>query len=132
MENILKVEENSLVNKNSYDVLKTTLKILDSKQAHDILTIKVDEKTIIADYFVICTAYSTTQLDTLSYELEDKLRFAGLDYIKIEGNDSGEWRIVDCKDVIVHIFSREAREFYKLDRLWSDCEKIDVDKLIEE
>ena len=79
--------------------------------------------------------YATTDkakgaLKTLADEVEYKLGLAGVSDIRLEGNNSDEWKVVDCKDVIIHIFSQDAREFYKLDRLWSDCEEIDINKIL--
>ena len=130
MENIFEIKEGCLKEATSFQVAELTTKILDSKKASDLKILKIDSKTIIADYFVICTGNSTTQIKTLADEVEYKLGLAGVSDIRLEGNNSDEWKVVDCKDVIVHIFSPDAREFYKLDRLWSDCEEISLDSIL--
>ena len=130
MENIFEVQEGILFGKGSEDVAKFATQLLDSKKADNIKVLKIDTKTIIADYFVIANGRSTTQIKALADELEYKLGIAGVKDIVLEGNDCIDWKVLDCKDVIIHIFSEEAREFYKLDRLWSDCEEIDLSKIL--
>ncbi|MBE6624135.1 MAG: ribosome silencing factor [Ruminococcaceae bacterium] len=130
MENILEIKEGCLQGATSQEVAELAVKILDSKLASEIKLLKIDAKTVIADYFVICTGRSTTQIKTLADEVEYKLKVAGVIEPKLEGSASDEWKIVDCKDVIIHIFSVEARDFYKLDRLWADCEEIDITKIL--
>lgn len=130
MENIFEVQEGILLGKGADDIVEVAVKILDSKKASDIKVLKIDAKTVIADYFVICNGRSTTQIKSLADELEYKLRVAGVEYIRLEGSDSNDWKVLDCKDVIIHVFSPEAREFYNLDRLWSDCEEINLDEIL--
>ena len=130
MENIFEVQEGILVGKDACEIAKTATKILDSKKADNIKVLKIDAKTIIADYFVICNGRSTTQIKALADELEYKLGVAGVADIRLEGSDSNEWKVLDCKDVIIHIFSQEARQFYNLDRLWADCDEIDINEIL--
>jgi ribosome-associated protein len=130
MENILEIKEGCLKGATSQEVAELAVKILDSKLASEIKLLKIDAKTIIADYFVICTGRSTTQIKTLADEVEYKLKVAGVNEPRLEGSASDEWKIVDCKDVIIHIFSLEARDFYKLDRLWADCDEMDISKIL--
>lgn len=130
MENILKIKEGCLQGATSQEVAELAVKILDSKLASEIKLLKIDAKTVIADYFVICTGNSSTQIKTLADEVEYKLGIAGVADVRLEGSASDEWKVVDCKDVIVHIFSPDARDFYKLDRLWADCEEIDINKIL--
>ena len=129
MDNIFEITEGMLLGQSSDKIAELCIKILDSKKAEEIKALKIDSKTIIADYFVICTGRSSTQIKSLAEEVEYKLKLAGAD-VRLEGNDSNEWKVIDCKDVIVHIFSTEAREFYKLDRLWADCEEVDINKIL--
>lgn len=112
---------------------KATLavKLLDSKKAKDIDLLKVGELTILADYFVICTADSSTQVKALADTLEDEFEKVGIMPYSREGKDGLNWLLLDYGDVIVHIFYREMREFYSLEKLWSDAEKIDISKIID-
>jgi len=130
MENIFEIKEGILIGKGADEIAKLATKILDAKKAEDIKVLKIDTKTIIADYFVICNGRSTTQIKSLADELEYKLGVAGVSEIRLEGNDCIDWKVLDCKDVIIHIFSEEAREFYKLDRLWADCEELDIKEIL--
>lgn len=130
MDFIFKVNEGELSQASSFEIAKAAVKILDSKIASDIKLLKIDQKTIIADYFVICTGNSSTQVKTLADEVEYQLGVGAVPYVKLEGNDSDEWKIIDCHDVIVHIFSNEARNFYKLEKLWSDGEEIDINSIL--
>ncbi len=131
MENIFKIEPNQLENATSLDIVNAVVRILDSKKAKGIKALKIDNKTIIADYFVICSGNSSTQIRTLADEVEYQLGVGALPYVRLEGTDSNEWKVVDCHDVIVHIFSDEAREFYKLEKLWSDAQEVDIDEIIK-
>lgn len=131
MENLFKVEPGQLENASSLEIVGAVVKILDNKLAKDIKALKIDSKTIIADYFVICSGNSSTQIKTLADEVEYQLGVGALPYVRLEGTDSNEWKVVDCHDVIVHIFSDEAREFYKLEKLWADAEEISIADLLK-
>lgn len=130
MENIFKIEQNQLENATSLDIASAVAKILDSKLAKEIKVLKIDSKTIIADYFVICSGNSSTQIKTLADEVEYQLKVGALPYVRLEGTDSNEWKVVDCHDVIVHIFSNEARDFYNLEKLWADAEEISISDIL--
>ena len=130
MENIFEILDGSLENATSYEIMKSTVKLLDAKKGGQIKALKIDNKTIIADYFVICSGNSSTQIKSLADEVEYQLGKGGVSHVKLEGSDSNEWKVIDCHDVIIHIFSNEAREFYKLEKLWADAEEIDISSII--
>ena len=94
--------------------------VLDSKKGHDIKVLKVSDKTVIADYFVICSGNTSTQVKALADEVEYRMDLRDVKPYGVEGRDNGAWAIVDYSNVIVHVFSRDAREFYKLDKLYAD------------
>ena len=96
--------------------------ILDNKKAKDVKIIKVGDKTIIADYFVLANGNTSTHVRSLADEVEFKLALAGVEAIRRDGGSGADWRVLDYASVIVHIFDREAREFYKLDKLYTDFE----------
>jgi len=98
---------------------------LDSKKAKDINLLRTREITILADYFIICTATSTTHMKTLSDEVEKVLKENGETPRRREGRSAGGWVLLDFACVVIHIFLQETREFYSLERLWSDAESID-------
>ena len=93
---------------------------LDNKKAFDILALNVADKTIIADWFIIASGRSTTQVKALCDELEEKAAERGLIAQRKEGYQEGRWIVVDFGTILVHIFHPEEREYYKLERLWAD------------
>lgn len=104
----------------SLETAKLAAKALDGKKGLDIKIIKIDDISSIADYFVIATGTSNTHVKTLADEVEYKLDEAGLSASGIEGQRNDTWILLDYIDVVIHIFSEEAREYYNLERLWED------------
>jgi ribosome-associated protein len=102
---------------------------LDNKKGMDVTTLEVGEQTILADYFVLATGTSNTHVRALAEEVECKLSELGVEPHHVEGKATG-WILLDYDEVIVHIFSREAREFYSLDRMWSDGNVINLDDIL--
>jgi len=111
------------------EIAQIVVTSLDNKKAQDIKLLRTTDITILADYFVICTAGSTTQLKTLSDEVEKQLKDRGETARRREGHRSGGWVLIDFACVVVHLFLQEAREFYTLERLWGDAEDIDISLL---
>lgn len=111
-------------------VMETAVKALDSKKARDIKVIRTEAVTILADYFIICTAGSTTQIKTLTDELKKVLEEAGESALRTEGYRAGGWVLVDFGCVVVHIFLKEMREFYNLEHLWADATEVDIKSLV--
>ncbi len=114
----------------SLDVVKKIVKALDDKKGNDIQVIKIEELTIVADYFVICTANSNTHVRSLADEVEYQLEEAGIKADHIEGRATG-WVLLEYRGVVVHIFLEEARNYYNLERLWEDAKKIDVSQFLD-
>lgn len=106
------------------------VKILDSKKAKNIKMLRIDDRTVLADYFVICGGNSNTQVRAIAGEVEEKLQEAGITPHHIEGYNEATWTVIDYCSVIVHIFNRETRDFYKLEKLWSDAEEIDISEIL--
>ncbi|MBE6616359.1 MAG: ribosome silencing factor [Ruminococcaceae bacterium] len=106
--------------------------ILDSKKARDIKLLHVEKQTVIADYFVICTGTSRTQVRSLVDEVEYKLGNYGIAPLHLEGADSGVWVLEDFGSVIVHVFTGESREFYNLEKLYQGTTEQDISTLITE
>ena len=98
--------------------------VLDAKKGQRIKVLHVVDQTVITDYFVICTGNSNTQVKALAGEVEFKLGLRGVDPVHYEGRDGGGWIVLDYSSVIVHIFSRENRDFYQLEKLYGDAEEI--------
>ena len=102
-------------------------KALDSKKGIDIRVLETGHLTTLADYFVICTATSTTKVRALSDECEKTMKeTAGELPHHVEGHRGGTWVLLDFSSVVVHIFMEDARKFYDLERLWSDATPVDL------
>lgn len=117
----------------SLELTKAIVKILDSKKAQDIEAIGIRDLSIIADYFVIASGSNTTQVKALADEVEYKLKTDfGIEPQRVEGYRSSSWILVDYGNVIVHVFYGETREFYSLERLWTDGERLSLDELLQD
>lgn len=114
------------------DLAVTAAKALDSKKANDLMVLETIDITTLADYFVICTATSSTQIKALSDYCEKVLKEAGEEPHHIEGHRGGTWVLMDYSSVVIHIFMPEAREFYNLERLWSDAKPLDLTGLLSQ
>jgi len=112
------------------EVAGLVVSTLDSKKAQNIKLLRTSEITVLADYFVICTAGSTIQLRTLSDEVEKVLKENGEIPLRREGHRSGGWVLIDFGCVVVHLFLQEERDFYTLERLWGDAEDIDINNIV--
>lgn len=112
------------------ELAEFAVKTLDAKKARDIKLLRIEDKTVLADYFVICGGGSNTQVRALAGEVEEKLEEMDIKPLHLEGYNEASWTVLDYGSVIVHIFCREAREFYKLEKLWSDAEDIDISGLL--
>lgn len=111
--------------------MEALVKALDGKKAKEICVLKTDEVTILADYFVICTATSTTHIKTLSDEASKILSEKGEPPLRTEGYRNGGWVLIDFGSVVLHIFLNEMRQFYDLERLWSDAARVDISTLLQ-
>lgn len=113
------------------DIVKTAVKAIDSKKGENIEVIGITDLTILADYFVIATGTSSTQVKALAEEVEYKLSLEGVKPHHIEGEKT-PWVCLDYNSVIVHIFYKDQRDFYQLERLWEDGQKIDITNYLED
>ena len=127
----LRKEENIMDSENSFEKAALAVKVLDKKKASDLSCLKVSNLTILADYFVICSAGSSTQVKALADNVEDEFAKVGIHPTAKEGKGGNEWMLLDYGDLIIHIFYREMRDFYGLDKLWNDAESIDINTLID-
>ncbi|MEG0777411.1 MAG: ribosome silencing factor [Oscillospiraceae bacterium] len=108
------------------------VEVLSKKIGRDLKLLKIANISVLADYFVICTANSSTQIKSLCDEVEKVMEDLGEPVIHREGYRAGGWVLLDFGCVIVHVFMEEAREFYGLERLWADAEDIDISTLVGE
>ena len=110
--------------------LALIVKALDSKKAQDIRAIRIGDLTIIADYFVIANGTSTTHTRGLADEVEYQLSEKGVNPDHIKGVDGASWIAMDYKDIVVHVFYKDVREQYNLEKLWSDGETVDISGML--
>ena len=94
--------------------------ILDNNKAKNIVSIDLKKKSYIADYMIIASGTSSRHLQSLSENLVSELKKIGINNCRIEGKDSRDWKLVDAIDIIIHIFHPEKREFYDLEKMWSE------------
>ena len=102
------------------DLKKVVITTLDLNKAEDIVTIDLKDKSSMADYMIIASGTSSRHIQSLSEQVLEKLKDNGIKDSKIEGKESGEWKLVDGIDLIVHIFHPEKRKFYELEKIWSE------------
>ena len=118
------IEKKNLTEAEIEVIVADLTRILGEKRALDIETMHVKDLTAIADYFIVCTGTSNTHLKTLSEEVERLMEEKyGIRPHHIEGYETATWILADYGFVVVHIFHRDARQFYSLERLWSDAPK---------
>lgn len=116
----------------SFEQAIESAKILSDKKARNLSVIKISDVSSLGDYMVIATGNNSTHVKALADELEFQLKGMGVTVHHIEGHRSQSWILMDYTDVLVHVFSDEAREYYSLDRLWQDGEVVDLSGYITE
>ena len=102
------------------DLKEIVITTLDVNKAENIVTIDLKDKSSMADYMIIASGTSSRHIQSLSEQVLEKLKDNGIKDSKIEGKESGEWKLVDGIDLIVHIFHPEKRKFYELEKIWSE------------
>ena len=102
------------------DLKEIVITTLNLNKAEDIVTIDLKDKSSMADYMIIASGTSSRHIQSLSEQVLEKLKDNGIKDSKIEGKESGEWKLVDGIDLIVHIFHPEKRKFYELEKIWSE------------
>lgn len=113
----------------SAEMAKLAIEALKDKKAEDIRVIDISEVSVIADFFIIAGGSNISQIQALSDNVEEKLGRAGYPVKQVEGYNTANWVLLDFKDVIVHIFDKENRLLYDLERIWSDGKQIDPESL---
>lgn len=97
---------------------------VDAKKALDIRVLKVEDLTSVTDFFVIAVGNSTTHVGALADEAEYQLEQRGVKKLRVEGHDGNRWVLLDFGSVILHVFTREAHDYYDLEHLWADAEPV--------
>ena len=116
----------------SLELAKEAVQILDKKKGMDLKLIGIRDICVLADYFVIATGTSSTHVKARADEVEFQLKEEGTAAGHIEGYRSNSWILLDYGNVIIHIFTEESRQFYDLERLWSDGEVIPLSEVLNE
>ncbi len=115
----------------SKEQLQIAVKAADSKRAEDILGLDVREVSLLADYFMICSANSERQMNAITEEIIDKEEENNYEVKRIEGKEGGKWILIDLGDLIVHVFHAPEREFYNLEKLWSDAPLVNISEWLD-
>lgn len=114
---------------NSKETARLAIQALEDKKAEEIKTIDIREVSVIADYFIIANGTNRSQIQALSDHVEETLGKAGVPLRQIEGYQTANWVLLDFHDVIIHIFDKDNRLFYDLERIWRDGKLVDKDSL---
>ncbi len=108
------------------DIVKTAVEALKDKKAEDVTVIDITEVSSIADYFIIADGTNQNQLTAMQDAVDEALYKAGMQVKQVEGNSKSTWILMDYQDIIVHLFSKEDRLFYDLERIWRDGKVIEI------
>ena len=111
------------------EMAKLAIHALEDKKAEDIRIIDISQVSVIADYFIIANGGSQPQINALMENVQEKMNQAGYQVKRIEGNRNSSWVLLDYGDVVVHVFNREDRLFYDLERIWSDGKVVSPEAL---
>lgn len=116
---------------NTKDILEIAVKAADSKRAEDIVALDVQGVSFMADYFFITNANSKRQVQAIADAIVEDARKAGIEVKRVEGKQTGNWVLVDLGDVVAHVFQKDQREYYNLEKLWSDAPIVNVNDWVE-
>ncbi len=108
------------------EIVKKAAEALEDKKAEDIKVIDIREVSSIADYFIIANGSNQNQLSAMQDAVDEALYKSGLHARQVEGNQNSTWILIDYNDIIVHLFSKEDRLFYDLERIWKDGKIIEL------
>ncbi|WP_444685098.1 ribosome silencing factor [Alkalicoccus luteus] len=111
-------------------LLDVAVKAADEKNAQLIRSLNMSGVSTIADYFIICHGNSETQVEAIAREIKSKAEEAGFDVKRIEGMKEARWVLIDLGDIVVHVFHKEDRDYYQLEKLWGDAPSVDIEKLL--
>lgn len=111
------------------EMVKIAYNALDEKKADDIRILDISEISVLADYFIIAGGENRNQIQAMIDNVEEKLAEAGYHPKQIEGYNTAGWILMDYGDIIIHVFSKEDRLFYDLERIWRDGKTVDIEML---
>ena len=96
------------------------------KKASDVVVLDIRSLTVVADYFIICSGNSNTQVQAIAKNVRDKMEKRGVHMKSMEGYDEARWVLLDFGDMVIHVFRQEEREFYNLERVWGDAQQLSI------
>lgn len=111
------------------NALKTIVNALEDKKAEEIVLIDISEVSTIADYFVITNGVNASQIQALADNVQEKLAINGIHPRSVEGYNTANWILMDYNDILVHVFDKESRGFYDLERMWRDGKTINTNSI---
>ncbi|WP_042345774.1 ribosome silencing factor [Bacillus massiliigorillae] len=117
---------------NEKELLVTVAKAADDKRAEDIMVLDMHGISSVADYFVICHGNSDKQVQAIAREMKEKAEENGVEVKRIEGMDEAKWVLVDLGDVVAHVFHRDERSYYNLERLWGDAPLFPIEQELQQ
>ena len=116
--------------KTTEELVKIAVNAAEEKKSEDNVILNIGKVSVIADYFVIATANNSSQLQAITDNIDEKLAKEGIEAKSIEGNGNSNWVLMDYGDFIVHLFDRESRAFYDLERIWKDADRVSTEELL--
>lgn len=111
-------------------LVQLAVEAADDKRAEDIVVLDMKGISLVADYFIICHGNSEKQVQAIAKETKDKAEESGVSVRRLEGYDEARWILVDLDHVIVHVFHKEERNYYNLEKLWGDAPHLNIDKVL--
>lgn len=108
------------------EILKRIVNIIEDKKGEQIVVLDISEISSLADYFVISSANNINQLQAISDDLQELLEKEGLKINKVEGAKNSSWVLLDFTDIVIHLFTKEDRIFYNLERIWADAKQVEL------
>lgn len=110
----------------SKQLLEIAAKACDDKRAENIVVLDMREVSLMADYFLICHGNNERQVDAISKGIKEAVEEHGYEVKKIEGNEQARWVLVDLNEVVVHVFHKDERDYYNLEKLWGDANRVEL------
>ncbi len=113
------------------EVLNCAVKAADDKKAEDIIVLNMKGISLVADYFIICHGNSDKQVQAIAREMKEQVEKLGVNVRRMEGYDEAKWVLVDLGEVVAHVFHKDERGYYNLERLWGDAPLVDLTREVQ-
>jgi ribosome-associated protein len=113
------------------EVLNVAVKAADDKKAEDIIVMNMKGISLVADYFIICHGNSDKQVQAIAREMKEQVEKLGVNVRRMEGYDEAKWVLVDLGEVVAHVFHKDERGYYNLERLWGDAPLVDLTREVQ-